>query len=101
MTKNKQTQTKNPTKIKTDLRLERRGRGLTRKQVARIIGMSIDSVDSYETGKRLPSLVNALKLQILYRSQLAGLYEQLYQQLTAQVREAETNSRIPINRNRI
>lgn len=68
-----------------DLRLERRQRGLSCKRVALIIGKSVAQVNRYETGERLPTLITALKLQILYRSQLAGIYERLYRRLAGEV----------------
>lgn len=80
-------------RLRNDLRLERRQRGLSRKQVAGIVGISVDSIDSYERGRRLPNLITALKLQILFRSQLASFYEGLYAQLTAETRAAEEGVR--------
>mgnify|MGYP001572853207 CR=1 FL=1 len=72
-----------------DLRLERRERGLTCKKVSLIIGKSVAQLNRYETGERLPTLITALKLQILYRSQLAGIYNRLYKQLTKDVHARE------------
>lgn len=76
-------------RVRNSLRLERRERGLSRKQVARIIGTSVDTIDSYERGTRTPGLINALKLQLLYRSQVAAFYLPLYHELATAIREAE------------
>lgn len=74
---------------RNDLKLERRERGLTCKKVALIIGKSVAQLNRYETGERLPTLITALKLQILYRSQLAGMYSRAYRHLTKDVRARE------------
>ena len=72
-----------------DLRLARRERGLTRKQVASIVGRSIRSIRRYEGGATLPPLLTALKLEVLFRSQLAGLYDRTYQALRTELRAKE------------
>jgi|SRR5579885_3175342 len=72
-----------------DLAFERRVRKLTRKQVHRITGIKASTLASYERGKRLPSLTAALRLQILYRGQIASFYQPLYAQLGAEIRESE------------
>jgi transcriptional regulator with XRE-family HTH domain len=79
-------------KIRTfanDLRFERRQRRLSRKDVGRLIGKSAHMVRRYERGTFAPPLATALKLQILYRTQLASIYQPLYAQLTADMRAAE------------
>ena len=76
-------------RYRNDLRLERRERGLTCKKVALIIGKSVAQLNRYETGERLPTLITALKLQILYRSQLAGIYSRVYQRLVKDIRSRE------------
>lgn len=81
-------------RCRNDLRLERRERGLTCKKVSLIIGKSVAQLNRYETGERLPTLITALKLQILYRAQLAGIYGRFYRQLTKDVREREEAVRL-------
>jgi DNA-binding XRE family transcriptional regulator len=73
-----------------DLRLERRNRRLSNKQVAALIGKSLATLRRYERGDLLPSLPTALKLQILYRTQLASIYQSLYANLTDEMRARET-----------
>jgi len=77
----------------TELARERRLRGLSRKQVATIVGRSSQLIGAYERGDILPPLRLAMMLEILYRCQIAGLYLPLYRQLHEQVRAAEATVR--------
>lgn len=62
----------------------------TQQQVAEIIGYhSHTDVSRYEYGRRLPSLVTALKLEIVYRVPVAFLFPGLYRELKEQLRERE------------
>jgi DNA-binding XRE family transcriptional regulator len=86
----KQTHTSRPSNPRrNDLGVERRERRLTIQQVALIVGISERAIQGLEEGSFMPSLVTALKLQILYRSQLASFYQPLYEQLVSEVRAAE------------
>ena len=76
-------------KYPNDLMLQRRERGLNRKQTASLIGRSVSSIGRYERGSVLPPLLTALKLEILYRTQLGSLYERLYQALKSELRAKE------------
>jgi predicted transcriptional regulator len=76
---------------RNDLGVERRGRKLSTKQVASIIGAATRTIESYERGRTVPSLQNALKLQILYRGQLASFYDAIYAELTREIRTAEAS----------
>jgi DNA-binding XRE family transcriptional regulator len=76
-------------KYTNDLRLERLKRRLSRKEVGRLIGRSLATVRRYERGHIAPPLITALKLQILFRAQLASIYQGLYAQLTPEMRTAE------------
>jgi transcriptional regulator with XRE-family HTH domain len=64
--------------------------GFSQERVARALGLRKTSVVSrYENGKRYPSLVNALKLEIVYRMPVAFLFRDLYSDLKNEVRERE------------
>lgn len=76
-------------KYPNDLTLQRRARGLNKKQAASLVGRSVRSIRRYESGRVLPPLLTALKLEILYRTQLGSLYDGLYQQLTRELRGKE------------
>ena len=68
----------------------RRRMGFSQERVARALGLRKTSVVSrYENGKRYPSLVNALKLEIVYRMPVAFLFRDLYSDLKNEVRERE------------
>jgi predicted transcriptional regulator len=82
-------ETKKENHRRNDLTVERRNRGLSIKEVARIIGASERTLEGYERGRYMPSLVMALKLQILYRGQIASFYQSLHARLTAQIRDVE------------
>lgn len=68
----------------------RRRMGFSQERVARALGLRKTSVVSrYENGKRYPSLVNALKLEIVYRMPVAFLFRDLYSELKDEVRGRE------------
>jgi transcriptional regulator with XRE-family HTH domain len=82
-------------KYRNDLRFERRRRRLSRKDVSRLIGKSLAMVRRYERGTFAPPLITALKLQILYRTQLASIYQPIYARLTEEMRAAEERMLAP------
>lgn len=62
--------------------LARKRRGLEQKQVAYLLDQqSIDQLSRYEQGMRLPSLENALKLEIIYGVPLRILFKELFDEL--------------------
>jgi transcriptional regulator with XRE-family HTH domain len=68
----------------------RRRLGLTRKQVAAIIGYKADAtLAKIERGVQLPPLSVLFKLEILYRTPLSNLYPELYTTVRDVVRAAE------------
>jgi transcriptional regulator with XRE-family HTH domain len=81
------------TRTKNDLRIERRKRQLSRKEAASLLGCSVRLLAYYESGYRTPPLITALRLQILYRGQLAAFYAELYRELTVEMRAKESESR--------
>jgi transcriptional regulator with XRE-family HTH domain len=70
------------------LRLIRRRKGLSQKQVARLLHhRATNEISVYELGKQLPNLHSALKLQIIYGVPVATLFVELYEQLLQEVTE--------------
>lgn len=64
--------------------------GFSQTQVARALGLRRTSILSrYEHGTRIPSLVNALKLEIVYRTPVAFLFDNLYSDLKRKIRQRE------------
>lgn len=76
--------------LRNELMLVRRRRGLSRKQVAAILGYkATTTITKIELGKLIPPLAILLKLEILYRTPLGYLYPHLYATLRDAVRSAE------------
>jgi transcriptional regulator with XRE-family HTH domain len=68
--------------------------GFSQKSVAQALGLSETSVLSrYERGTRIPGLVNALKLEIVYRMPVAFLYRDLYLEIKEEIRKKEERLR--------
>ena len=62
----------------------------TQSQVGEILGYhSPTDISHYEHGRKLPSLVTALKLEIAYRVPVAFLFPELYRELKEQLRARE------------
>jgi transcriptional regulator with XRE-family HTH domain len=62
--------------------LARKRRGLEQKQVAYLLGhQGIDQTSRYEQGTRLPSLENALRLEIIYGVPMRFLFKELFSKL--------------------
>jgi|SRR5579884_764031 len=91
MTKEKHTRRRNREERvwRNDLAQERRARRLSLEQASRILGIPLATLANYERGSYAPSLIAALKLQILYRGQVASFYDPLYTKLTEAIRTAE------------
>jgi transcriptional regulator with XRE-family HTH domain len=72
------------------LRKYRRIRGLKQKQVAKILGFKTASrISRWEKGYCFPSVVNLLKLSILYRTMPDTLFLDLTRELREEIREQE------------
>ena len=68
--------------------------GFSQRQVAAFLGYrSSADVCDYERGDKLPNLVTALKLEIVYRVPVAFLFPDLYGRLKATVRAREERLR--------
>jgi transcriptional regulator with XRE-family HTH domain len=61
--------------IANQLRKYRRARGLTQREVARILGFTnVSSLSRWEHGVCLPSVMNMFRLAALYRTLVDALY---------------------------
>ncbi len=64
--------------------------GLSQKRVAFFLGQKTSSqLSHYEQGSKVPGLVNALKLEIIYRTPVAFLFHDLYRKLKVDIRGKE------------
>jgi DNA-binding XRE family transcriptional regulator len=81
---------RNPNQHKNQLAIYRRRMGYSQKQAASLIGHRGTSMLSrYESGRSLPPLLTALRLEILYRTPVAFLYVGIYKRLKDEMRSAE------------
>lgn len=72
----------------------RKRMGFSQSQVAEILGyVSQADISRLEHGRKLPSLIGALKLEIVYRVPVAFLFPELYARLKAKLREREEELR--------
>lgn len=72
----------------------RRRIGFTQHQVAALVGyVSRTDISHFEAGRKLPSLLMALRLEIVYRVPVAFLYPDLYGRLKAALRAKEERLR--------
>ncbi len=68
----------------------RRRMGFSQRHVAELAGyLTPSEISRFEHGERLPSLLMALKLEIIYRVPVAFLYQDLYLRLRDSIREKE------------
>ena len=82
------------TSVKNSLWTVRNKMGFSQKRVARSLGLRRTSVLSrYEHGTRIPGLINALKLEIVYRTPVAFLFGDLYLELKGKIRKKEEQIR--------
>ncbi len=84
--------------ISNDLWAYRRKNGLSQKRVAVFLNHKTSSqLSHYERGVKYPNLLNALKLEIIYRVPVAFLYGDLYRKLREdiRVREEKLNNPLP------
>jgi transcriptional regulator with XRE-family HTH domain len=72
----------------------RKKKGLSQKRVAFLIAQKTSSqLSHYERGDKRPNLVNALKLEILYRVPVAYLFHELYDELREDIHTRESSLR--------
>ena len=73
-----------------ELILYRKRLALSQKRVAAMLGHSDTSMLSrYESGRSLPPLLTALRLEIIYRTPVAYLYPKVYKEMREQIRQQE------------
>ncbi len=81
---------RNPNPNKNELLVYRRRMRYSQKQVAVLLGQQGTSMLSrYESGRSLPPLLTALRLEILYRTPVAFLYADIYRGLKKEMRSRE------------
>ena len=72
------------------LRRYRRARGLTQKEVARVLGLkSTSMISRWERGVSLPSVLNLFKLAVLYRKMADALFLDLRKALEKELCKRE------------
>ena len=72
----------------------RKKMGFSQKKTASIMGIKrTNDLSRYEHGAKLPNLVNALKLEIIYRTPVAFLFADLYEGLKKEIRGREEKLR--------
>ena len=68
--------------------------GFTQAQAAAIIGnVSERHIGHWEAGRKLPGLMTALKLELVYRVPIAFLFTELHARLKAELRTREDRLR--------
>ena len=86
----------NHTKFPSQLRKHRKERGLKQKDVAQLIGIkNTTAISRWEKGQNLPSLINTIKLSIVYHVLIDSLFIDLVREL-----RKEIHSRQQINNNK-
>ena len=81
---------KNQDSHHNELAIYRRRLRFSRKRVARLLGHSSTAMLSrYENGRSHPPLLTVLKLEIIYRTPVAFLYQERYASLRQEIREME------------
>jgi len=86
---------RNSNKIKNDLWTYRKKMGLSQKRAAYFMGSKgTNHLSRYEHGVKLPNLISALKLEIVYRTPVAFLFRELYERLKKEIREREEKSKV-------
>jgi len=73
--------------IKTNrLRFYRRKNGLSQKRVSRLMGLkTTSSLSHYESGRKVPSLQNAIRLEIVLHTPVAFLFRELSETLKEEI----------------
>jgi transcriptional regulator with XRE-family HTH domain len=75
------------------LRLYRRKLGLTQGEAARLIGLkTATSLSHFERFDKLPSLKNAIKLEIILHTPVAFLFRELFDQFRKEIRDRATKT---------
>jgi len=76
--------------IKNDLWTYRKKTGLSQQRAAYFMSLKkTNNLSRYEHGVKLPGLINALKLEIVYRTPVAFLFREIYGRLKREIRKRE------------
>ncbi|WAC06744.1 MAG: helix-turn-helix transcriptional regulator [Thermodesulfobacteriota bacterium] len=76
--------------VKNDLWAYRKKMGLSQKRTAYFMSLKkTNNLSRYEHGAKLPGLINALKLEIVYRTPVAFLFKEIYLRLKKEIRKRE------------
>ena len=76
--------------VQNNLWIHRKKMGFSQKKTAYLMGMNkTNALSHYEHGNKLPGLINALKLEIVYRTPVAFLFKDLYERLKREIRTRE------------
>jgi transcriptional regulator with XRE-family HTH domain len=79
---------------KNDLWTYRKKMGFSQKRAAYFMGLKrTNDLSRYEHGVKLPGLINALKLEIIYRTPVAFLFGDLYERLKKEIKKREERSK--------
>ena len=79
-------------RIKNSLLTYRKKNGLSQKSAACLMGLKKSSnIARYEHGAKLPGLINALKLEIIYHIPISFLYEGPYRELKHEIQSKKRN----------
>ncbi len=79
--------------IKNYLWTYRKKMGFSQKRAAHFMGFKrTTDLSRYEHGVKLPNLINALRLEIVYRTPVAFLFKNLYERLKGEIRKREEKS---------
>jgi len=77
--------------IPNNLRKYRRAKGLTQKEVAFVLGLKgITLLSRWESGVRVPGLLDIFKLALLYRTMVDALFMDLRRSLKDEISKQET-----------
>lgn len=77
-------------KINNRLRYYRKLKGYTQRDVAKILIVNQSDISNWEQGLKYPGTKNLLKLSIAFSRFPNSLYEDLYWDLTYEIRKRET-----------
>jgi len=67
----------------------RRAKGLTQKEVAKVLGLKeASTISRWERGFRVPKLITAIKLSIIYNTMADGLYLSIRRELKDEISES-------------
>lgn len=76
----------NHTQFPSQLRRYRKERGLRQKDVAKLLGIkNTTAISRWEKGENLPSLINAIKLSVVYHVLIDSLFIDLVRELRQEI----------------